>query len=291
VKKHKPIRVQKSDFPTEAFKLAELVNQYRRDSGLNLLVTSPSLMFLATAHANDLQFALTSNCGVYSWSDGAGLWKECCSNFANSCFDTKAEELTPYPGVAVELAFATNYTLRSETINLVLTAWTSSLPHNDVILNKGIWSDVAWKSIGVGVNSAGYATLWFGALSDTITFAPESPVRDSTNPPAWYNPTQNWQPTKSYWNPSTWMPTQKWYPTQYWYPTQPEETPTSSHSKLWRHFRNHVYEFWLIALSALVLALLVSNFFLFRTIRKLRQELRITLLTTQGTSCAIPDKC
>eukprot|EP01097_Dermamoeba_algensis_P000965 TRINITY_DN1359_c0_g2_i4.p1 TRINITY_DN1359_c0_g2~~TRINITY_DN1359_c0_g2_i4.p1 ORF type:complete len:394 (+),score=53.89 TRINITY_DN1359_c0_g2_i4:110-1291(+) len=347
-KKHKPLRLSITDFPTEAFKLARMINEYRQTVGLHHLAISPSLMFVATTHANDLRGAMQNgDCGVYSWTEKLDLWKGCCSDSEKSaCFESKVEELTSYPGVGVELAFATNYTLRSETVNLVLSAWTASKLHNDVILNKGLWSDVTWKSFGVGVNSEGYATVWFGALLDTLTwsYSPEdfqttrptqtynyptesqgetwSPTpgyvhhskqwyvptsswyptqswfpTSSWYPTQWYKPTSSWYPTQSWYPTSSWFPTQSWYPTTSWYhPTAWYPTTSSPSSQnfpatMWHRLKNHLNEFWMIILSVLVLVLLISNLFMFRFIRKLRQEIRISLLTSQDTSCAIPEKC
>jgi uncharacterized protein YkwD len=240
--KHLPVRFSRDDYPEASFRFADYINKYREESGLETLQVSPSLMFVAFAHSLDMQSMESKpGCGVNSWSDKPDLWKGCCSNADNLCFDTKVQELTSYPGVGVELVFATNFTLRPETFSLILSAWTNSPLHKDVILNSGDWAGFSWKSIGVGINSEGYATVWFGALIDTLPWAPSTPSPTGTSEPRTQSPTENaipfdtsrtWSPSQN--DPNTWNPTQDnpntwsprtWYPTQNdprtWYPEYP----------------------------------------------------------------------
>jgi len=249
------LRISRGDFPTSSFKLIDMINEYRRESGLPIAQTSPSLMLVAQSHANDLNKKIENdkepNCGLYSWSENPGAWKGCCSNNTQFCMYKKPEEIThSYFSPGIELVFATNWTVRSEYFSTVLSAWKNSEGHNNVLLNKEDWSRLNWRSIGVGI-SGSVATVWFGVIIDPRPWAPESPA----HPTQFVSPTKNWdfprttntptnyqpQPTSypTTWNPNTWYPTTS-YPTTWnpntWYPTTSSPNtwyPTTSYPTTW----------------------------------------------------------
>jgi len=155
--------------------------------------------------------------------------------------------------------------------------------HNDVILNQDWWKNSPWKSIGAGVNSDGFATVWFGALDDTTSWAPSRPdpyptqgdTTPNPDPNTWSPKAQDWYPTQDSngwktWYPTqdpngwrTWYPTQDpngwrtWYPTQdpngwrTWYPTQDTYEPrtwspyrpSQPSSQGWGHFWKHNWKY------------------------------------------------
>ena len=38
-------------------------------------------------------------------------------------------------------------------------------PHNDVILNRQVWSNVHWRALGIGIYD-GFAAMWVGSKTD-----------------------------------------------------------------------------------------------------------------------------
>ncbi|MCH8904882.1 MAG: hypothetical protein IIA45_13325 [Bacteroidetes bacterium] len=71
----------------------------------------------------------------------------------------KPRQLTVYEGNGYECAHGGNAHIC--TAEDALSGWQSSAPHNDVIINKGIWKTNKWNAIGIGIYE-GYATIWFG---------------------------------------------------------------------------------------------------------------------------------
>jgi uncharacterized protein YkwD len=140
--------------------LLELINQYRADNGLPAIPTSPSMMIVAQTHAEDLAInnPAVGDCNLHSWSD-AGPWTACCytpDHAQAQCMWDKPRELTEYLGDGFEISASGTATAAS-----ALGAWQGSPPHNDVILNAGIWVDYPWGAMGAGMHS-GYAVVWFG---------------------------------------------------------------------------------------------------------------------------------
>lgn len=53
-----------------------------------------------------------------------------------------------------------------------LDLWKSDAPHNDVIINAGIWANYnPWPALGCAIN-AGYAVMWFGDVADPQPYMP-----------------------------------------------------------------------------------------------------------------------
>jgi len=144
---------------TEELKLYDLINQYRKKNGLNEIPLSNSLTIVAQLHCKDL----VENIGYLTHA-----WSTCKYDAAKSktytCMWLKPSELTSYKGYGYECAHGGtgSYIATAESS---LEGWKNSKPHNEVILNKGIWKSMNWKAIGVGILN-GYACIWFGVEED-----------------------------------------------------------------------------------------------------------------------------
>jgi hypothetical protein len=150
----------------DEFALAQLINQYRQDNGLDPVQLSSSLTFVAHTHAQDLvdNMPNVGECNLHSWSD-AGEWGACCytpDHAAAQCMWDKPGELTDYPGNGYEISAMSGGGITPE---MALELWQGSAPHNDVILNQDIWQSSPWGAMGVGIVD-GYANVWFGEESD-----------------------------------------------------------------------------------------------------------------------------
>ena len=145
--------------------LIALVNAYRTQNGLPAIPASPSLCTVAAAHTRDLAENAphtAPGCNLHSWSD-KGHWTSCCytpDQKQGACMWNKPRELTGYTGDGFENAFQ-----GSSQPEAALASWKSSGPHNDVILNRGIWASHPWRAIGANLHG-GFAMLWFGDKDD-----------------------------------------------------------------------------------------------------------------------------
>jgi hypothetical protein len=153
-------------------KLVTLINNYRTANSLASIPISADLMAVALAHVMDLgSYQPHKTCGtqgnLHSWSEhgswqgvyGDGAWKGCCypDDHSNpTCMWDKPKEITNYPSYGYEIA-AEGVSTAQDALN----SWMKSVPHNDVILNKGIWANRTWKALGA-VIGGGYACAWFG---------------------------------------------------------------------------------------------------------------------------------
>jgi hypothetical protein len=150
----------------DAVELIGLVNDYRAQNNLPAIPPSPSLCMVATAHVHDLvdnsPHTQPGGCNLHSWSD-QGPWSACCytpDHAQAQCMWDKPGELTIYPGNGYENA-AAGVGSPAQALGL----WQGSQPHNEVILNLGIWAGYPWQALGADVYQ-GYAVLWFGAEVD-----------------------------------------------------------------------------------------------------------------------------
>src|SRR3954451_12768648 len=75
----------------------------------------------------------------------------------------KPKEIANYPGQGFEILAETMGT--PMTADTALRLWAADPPHNDVIVNQGIWKDMTWKAMGVWVEG-NWASVWFGAETD-----------------------------------------------------------------------------------------------------------------------------
>jgi len=156
--------------------LAQLLNDYRQQNGLAPVPVTVSLSAVAQWHVWDLDVNAPhgGQCNLHSWSDGT-LWTPVCytADHANaSGMWDKPREITAnvYTGNGFEIAYWTSGTASPAG---ALSGWQGSAPHNDVILNAGIWQTYdPWPAMGVGMR-AGYAVVWFGPSADQQGTIPE----------------------------------------------------------------------------------------------------------------------
>jgi uncharacterized protein YkwD len=159
----------------EEKKLYDLINEYRKQNKLPAIPLSKSLTYVAQQHCKDLQINkphLKNGCNMHSWSN-KGKWTSCCytpDHKEKECMWNKPKELTSYTDNGFEISMGSSGTYSGGDLEInvraeeALESWKGSVHHNDVILNKGIWSS-KWGAIGIGIYK-GYSTVWFGNSSD-----------------------------------------------------------------------------------------------------------------------------
>jgi hypothetical protein len=100
---------------------------------------------------------------MHSWS-AKGRWQACCytpDHAQKERMWSKPRELTTYKGNGYEIAAGGSGKI---TADQALTLWKGHPPHNEVIVNKGIWM-AKWNAIGIGIYNK-YAVVWFGRDTD-----------------------------------------------------------------------------------------------------------------------------
>ena len=152
--------------------LYDLIMAYRKQKKLPAVPLSKSLTYVAQAHVRDLMehHPDTGDCTVHSWSD-QGLWKPCCyySDHRNAALMwSKPGELTAYPGKGYEIGCSSTGVLTAAD---TMDTWKASRFHNAVIINKEVWMDFAWTSVGVAIYGR-YSVAWFGTEPDPVGVAP-----------------------------------------------------------------------------------------------------------------------
>ncbi len=153
---------------TEEKELYELIMAYRKEKGLPRVELSSSLTKVAKLHVRDLQNnnPLSGKCNLHSWSRTAN-WKKCCytDDHRNAeCMWNKPKELTEYQGDGYEIA---HWNSAGVSPNSAFEGWKKSRGHNEVMINKGIWKQVKWGAIGIGMYEQ-YAVVWFGKEKDPV---------------------------------------------------------------------------------------------------------------------------
>lgn len=153
---------------TEEKKLYELINQYRKESKLAPIPFSSKLTEVAQAHAKDLvdnyDFDRRGKCNPHSWSK-KGNWSSCCytsDHKAASCMWDKPKEIANYQNPGYEIAY---YSSAGANAEEGLVGWQNSPSHNPLLINSGIWKNVTWQAIGIGIYKE-FAVVWFGQLED-----------------------------------------------------------------------------------------------------------------------------
>ena len=151
--------------------LARLINEYRSKKGLPAVELSASLSYVAKAHSRDLKQNHTHSgrCNLHSWSK-KGAWSACCytpDHKRAECMWNKPRELTSYTGDGYEIAYYNSRPLDDplEYAEDILKSWQGSPAHHMVIINRGIWRNVKWKAMGIGICNE-YVTVWFGKEAD-----------------------------------------------------------------------------------------------------------------------------
>jgi uncharacterized protein YkwD len=167
-------------FTAEEGTLLQLLNAYRNQNGLPDVPFAKSLTAVAQWHAIDLYNNNPESgtdpisgldCNLHSWS-AQGFWSPVCYTpdhaYASGMWN-KPREITSnaYSGNGFENAYRSG---GSATAFGAFEGWKNSPGHNDVILEKGVWSNYDWPAMGVGIYE-NYAVLWFGDQAD-----PQGPV-------------------------------------------------------------------------------------------------------------------
>lgn len=167
-------------YTAEEGQLLTLLNDYRNNNGLPDVATSKSLTAVAQWHVIDLHENNPASgtdpasglaCNLHSWSD-QGNWSPVCytsdHRYASGMWN-KPREITnnAYNSNGYENAYGGGGNV---TASGAFNAWKNSPGHNAVILEQGIWSNIDWQAMSVGIYK-NYAVLWFGELTD-----PQGPV-------------------------------------------------------------------------------------------------------------------
>lgn len=163
-----PVRATPSD------DLYAAINSYRQGLGLAAIPLSPQLTAVAQAHVHDLMTYVTTDpnytgpgCVAHGWSSH-GNWTGGCFKYddpnSSPIMWNKPKEIANYPGNGFEILY--QRTGAPATAADALAWWKSDAPHNDVIVNQGVWKDFPWGAIGVWVED-GWASVWFGQQADT----------------------------------------------------------------------------------------------------------------------------
>lgn len=152
--------------------LIKAINDYRMEHGLTAIPLSPEMTTVAKDHVQDLmKYAKTApeytgtDCVPHGWSSN-GPWKGGCYKYSDPSTApimwNKPKEIAHYPGNGYEILY---WSSGQATAADALKAWRQDAPHNDVIVNQGIWKNLTWRAMGVWVED-GYASVWFGEQTD-----------------------------------------------------------------------------------------------------------------------------
>jgi hypothetical protein len=144
--------------------LAALINQYRKANRLAAIPLSPSLSVVANRHVRDMYI----NMKTLSHD-----WSNCPVSQDWNCMWQAPQRLgTRYPGQGYENAYGSQeWSVSSANVADILQAWkeNGNGPHNDVILNRGMWNEKKWQALGIGIYR-GYAVMWVGSDGDVADF-------------------------------------------------------------------------------------------------------------------------
>jgi len=179
---------QQSPLSDKEMKLADGINQYRTQNGLSAVPITNSLTKVARTHIADLNtyHPDTKNygngdCNTHSWSN-KGVWTAVC-------YTGSAQQLQMHnkPGEITESYNSNGYEIASwssgeATAQGAINVWKSSSDHSDVILERNIWANSAWKAMGVGIDG-NYAVVWFGTMEDPAGKVPTASIFTSEDYP------------------------------------------------------------------------------------------------------------
>jgi len=151
---------------TDEMRLANLINNLRKQNRLPEIPLSVSLTFVAKTHVADLQTNKpdTSICNTASWSD-KGRWSPCCFNsyvLKYECMWDKPKELTSYTYRGYELSYFEEGIVN---VDSVFKLWNSTPAARDMLLTREDHADKKWLAMGLGL-SENYVSVWFGQRAD-----------------------------------------------------------------------------------------------------------------------------
>jgi Ca2+-binding RTX toxin-like protein len=157
---------------TEA-QLAQMINDYRAQSGLAPVRLSSSLSMVAARHDEDILFnfggyqtGLPGTSIAHSWSDAA--YNALNPATFSAVWSAPQRLGTAYPGNGYEIlaGYAAPYTATTPiTPAVALAGWQNSASHNALLLNLGAWGALGWNAMGIGIED-GVASVWFGTDTD-----------------------------------------------------------------------------------------------------------------------------
>ncbi|TVP89116.1 MAG: hypothetical protein EA344_00015 [Alkalicoccus sp.] len=148
--------------------LAQSINAYREENGLEPLTISISLTQTARAHVEDSNAHAPESereeCSLHSWS-AHGEWTPVCygfdKNFAEKSW-TKPSEITG--GLYTGFGFENSYWNSIEaTPEKALNGWKNSDSHRALLLGEGSWEDIEYMGVAIDGN---YSHVWFGREED-----------------------------------------------------------------------------------------------------------------------------
>lgn len=157
----------------EELALYHLIMAYRADLGLEAIPLSRGLTATAARHVRDTRENFWAEgkspppgANLHSWSD-APYYAD--HSQPQAMWEAPARLGTGYEGTGYEISAA-----GTPTVAAALEGWKASPGHNAVIANTGIWEDVRFAAIGIGVETAPGAGpyggriyhVWFGTERD-----------------------------------------------------------------------------------------------------------------------------
>jgi len=155
--------------------LARRVNDLREAHNLPRIVVTKSLTKTARIHVRDLEKNRPDTgkdhglpCNLHSWSNN-GYWTPVCyteDHQYSHLMWNKPREITEgrFTGNGYEIAF---YDSDEAMSKAAVESWENCSSHLDVILERGIFADKDWKSMGVGIYRH-YAVVWFSDSEDPL---------------------------------------------------------------------------------------------------------------------------
>ena len=155
---------------SEEKKLYDLIMEYRKEKGLESIPLSAKLTLVAQTHAKDLSEnhdPFNGKCNLHSWSK-KGKWESCCyteDHKKAECMWNKPKEIAGYESFGYEISYYSGAGANAED---GVAGWKVSKGHNQVMINDGIWKEIKWNAVGVGIYKE-YGVVWFGELKDEET--------------------------------------------------------------------------------------------------------------------------
>lgn len=152
----------------EIWKLADMINGFRRKHGLSQIPLSPKLTAVAALHAKDLaeHRPYEEHGSLHSWSNderwtGGAFLKT--DKTTHPIMWDKPKEIAGYAGYGFEVC-----AMQVRSLDQTLSEWLASQTHADVMLNRNLWADKRWRWQALGaVFHKGYACAWFGDQPDS----------------------------------------------------------------------------------------------------------------------------
>lgn len=152
---------------SEEKKLYDLIMAYRKEKNLESISLSAQLTLVAQTHAKDLSEnfdPFNGKCNLHSWSK-KGKWESCCytdDHKKAECMWSKPKEIAGYESSGYEISY---YSGAGANAVDGLAGWKVSKGHNQVMINDGIWKQIKWNAIGIGIYKE-YGVVWFGEVKD-----------------------------------------------------------------------------------------------------------------------------